>query len=103
MCLFNRNVVLEYLFSISDICGAITSMETAPANMALVCVPSTSVTNSQNMLPVTAEASLNTLSTTPFSDSYSEEITFFRLLKISPVPKKLKIFNSEKGNCLFYC
>jgi len=44
--LFNRNKVPLYLFSISETSETITSMETAPPNMALICVPSTSVTNS---------------------------------------------------------
>jgi hypothetical protein len=39
--------VPEYLFSVSDTSETITSMETAPPNMALVCVPSVAVTNSQ--------------------------------------------------------
>jgi hypothetical protein len=33
-------------------------MEIAPPNMALVCVPSTAVINSQNVLPLSAEHSL---------------------------------------------
>lgn len=49
---FNRNRVLEYLFTISDTSETKTSMETASPNMALVCVPSTKVTNAQNVLPI---------------------------------------------------
>ena len=43
----NRNRVPEYLFSISYTSETITSIATTPSNMVLVCVPSTSVTNSQ--------------------------------------------------------
>jgi hypothetical protein len=43
----NRNKVPEYLFSIFDTSKTITSIATTPTNMTLVCVPSTSVTNSQ--------------------------------------------------------
>jgi hypothetical protein len=46
----NRNRGLEYFFSIFYTSKAITCMETVPPNMAVVCVPSTSVTNSQNAL-----------------------------------------------------
>ena len=51
-----------------------TAMETPP-NMALVCVHSSSVTNSQNLLPVSAEILLSTLSTILSSDTSPEEIT----------------------------
>jgi hypothetical protein len=50
-------------------------METAPPNMALVRVPSTAVTNSQNVLPVSAEPSLYTLNTILRSDAFPQEIT----------------------------
>jgi hypothetical protein len=43
----NRNRVPEYLFSVFDISEDVTSVATTPPNMALVCVPSTSVTKSQ--------------------------------------------------------
>jgi len=45
----NRNRVIEYFFSISDTSKTITCMDTAPPNMAAVCVTSTSETNSQNV------------------------------------------------------
>jgi hypothetical protein len=61
---FNRNRVPEYFFSISGTSGIITSMENAPPNMTVVCISSTSVTNSKYELPVSAEPSLSTLSTT---------------------------------------
>jgi len=48
-------------------------IETAP----LVCVPSASVTNSQNVLPISAETSLSPLSTILPSDTSPEEITSF--------------------------
>jgi hypothetical protein len=63
-------------------------MKTASTNMALVCVPSTSVTSFQNMLPISAESSLNILSNVLLSDISPEEITSSRLLKISPVTEK---------------
>jgi hypothetical protein len=46
-------------------------METAP----LVCLPSASVTNSQNVLRISAETSLSSLSTIFPSDTSPEEIT----------------------------
>jgi len=56
--------------------------------MILVCVHYTSVTSFQNMLLISAEASLNTLSNILLSDISPEEITSCRLLKISPATKK---------------
>jgi hypothetical protein len=44
----NRNRVPEYLFSIFDTIETITYIATAPPNMAVVYVPSTSETNSQS-------------------------------------------------------
>ena len=43
--------------------------------MALVCVHFTSVTNPQNLLPISAEPSLNTLSAVHLSDTSGEVIT----------------------------
>ena len=77
-------------------------METASPNMALVCVPSTSVTSSQNMLPTSAEVPLNTLSTILPSDIFPEEITSPRLLKISPVPKKPENIQLRKEGLSFF-
>jgi len=51
--------VPEYLLSISDTSETVTYMETG---MSLICVPSSLVTNYQNILPVSAEPSLITLS-----------------------------------------
>jgi hypothetical protein len=79
--------VPEYFFSISDSRETVTFMETAPPGMAPICAPSTSGTNSQNVLPISAGPSLSTLNITMLSDSSSEEVTLSRLLKISPVPK----------------
>jgi len=70
----NRNRVLEYFFSIFDTSKTITCMDTAPPNMAVVCVPSTSVTNSQNVLLISTEPSLNTQSTKLPSKTSIEEI-----------------------------
>jgi hypothetical protein len=68
-----RNRVPEYFFSISDPSATMAAMETPP-NMALVCVHSSSVTNSQNVLPVSAEHPLSTLITILSSDTSPEEI-----------------------------
>ena len=43
LCPFGGNRVPSYLFSISDTSETITPMETACPNMALVCVPTTSI------------------------------------------------------------
>jgi hypothetical protein len=48
---FNRKRVPKYFFSTSGTSENKTSMETALPNMAVICIPSTSVTNSQNVLP----------------------------------------------------
>jgi hypothetical protein len=98
----NRNRVPEYFFSISDTSEAVTFMETTPPDTAHSCASSTSGTNSQNALPISAGTSLNTLNTTLPSDTSPEDITPSRSLKISPVPKILrKVSISEKK--LFYC
>ena len=68
------NRVPVYLFSISDPSATMTATETPP-NMGLVCVHSSSVPNSQNVLPESAEPSLSTLSTILSSDTSPEEIT----------------------------
>ena len=52
----------DYLFSISATSDTTTSMETASQNNAQVCVPSTAVISSQNVLPPSTEHSLSTLS-----------------------------------------
>ena len=71
----------EYLFSISDTSKIVTFVETSPPNMVPVCVPSTSVTKSQNLLPISAETSLNSPSTLLPPDTSHEKITSARLLK----------------------
>jgi hypothetical protein len=48
----NRKTALEYFFPIFDTGETVTSMQTAHPNKAAVCVTLTSVTNSQNVLPV---------------------------------------------------
>jgi len=50
-------------------------METPSPKVALVCVPSTSVTKPQNVFPISAETSLNTQSNLHHSDTYTEKIT----------------------------
>jgi len=47
--------VPEYMFSISDTSETIISMDTASPNMAIICVISISVINSQNLLPFSPE------------------------------------------------
>jgi hypothetical protein len=84
---FNCKRVPKYLFPISGISENKTSMETALPIIAMVFITSTSVTKSQNVLPISAELSLSTLSTILSSDTSPEEISSSRLLKISQVPK----------------
>jgi hypothetical protein len=96
----NGNRVREYFFSISDTSETVTFMETAPPPMAPICAPSTSGTNSQNVLPISAGPSLSTLNTTLPSDSSPEEVTPSRVLKIDPVPKIPRKYSiSEKQLC----
>ena len=68
--------------------------------MALVCVPSTSVNNSQNVLPISTKPSLNP---TLLSDTSPEEITFSRLLKKTrPVHKMPRKYSTVKTGSLFF-
>jgi hypothetical protein len=70
--------------------------------MALFCVPSTSVTKSQNLLTISGEPSLSTISTILLSDTSPEEITFSRLLKkIGPIPKIQRKYLIDKMASLF--
>lgn len=92
----------EYLFSISATCDTITSMEIAHPIMALVCVPSTAVITSQNVLPLSAEHSLHTLSIIHPSDIPIEEITASIPLKnMSPVPKTPRKYSIEEMATIF--
>jgi hypothetical protein len=59
--------VPEYVYSISDTSVTITFMETAPPDMAPICAPSTSVTNSQK------GPSLTTLNTSLPSDTFGDQ------------------------------
>jgi hypothetical protein len=92
---FNCKRVPKYLFSISGTSETKTPMETALPIMAVVCIPSTSVTNSQNVLPISTEILLSTMSTILSSETSPEEISSSRLLKSSQVQKisSKKIFN----------
>jgi len=83
--------VPKYLFSISGTSETRTSMETALPIMAVVCIPSTSVTNSQNVLPISAEISVSTMSIILSSEISPEEISSSRLLKLGQVPKRSNI------------
>jgi hypothetical protein len=65
--------------------------------MALVCVPSTSAPNPQNVLLISAKPSLSTKSTILPSESSPEEITASRLShKISLLPKIHRKYSIEK-------
>jgi hypothetical protein len=78
-------------------------METAPPNNALVCVPSTAVISSQNVLPLSTEHSLSTLSIIHPSDTPTEEITASILLKNkSPVPKTQRKCSIEEMATISY-
>lgn len=66
----------ECLLSISDVSETITSMEAAPPNMALGCVPSTSVTNPQNVLPLSAEPLVSIPNVILPPDTSRQETTF---------------------------
>lgn len=78
-------------------------METAPPNKALVCVPSTAVINSQNVLPLSAEHSLSTLSIIHPSDTPNEEITASILFEnMSPVPKTPRKYSIEETATTFF-
>ena len=90
------------MFYISDTIETVTSMQTAPPKVAPVCVTSTAVTNSQNVLLISAELSLRTLSRIFSSDISPEETTSSRLLKISPVPKIPRKYPSEKIATFFF-
>jgi hypothetical protein len=50
-------------------------MKTVSPKVAVVCVPSVAVTNSQNVLTISAETLLNTQSILHHSDTYPEKIT----------------------------
>jgi hypothetical protein len=102
ICPLSRNKVPEHFFSISDTSEIITCLGTVPPNMALVCVPSTSVTKFQNVLPISPERSLSTLSTIVSSDTSTEEITASRRFKeMSPVQKMPINYLIEKIAILF--
>jgi hypothetical protein len=71
---FNSHKASKYFFSNSDTCETMTFMETAHPNMAMLRMPSSSVTDSQNVLPISAEPSLSTLRTVILSDTSPEEV-----------------------------
>jgi len=79
--------VPEYLFSSPDTSETKTAMENAFPNMAPVCVKSTPVTTLQNVFPISAEPSLNTLNTVLHSNNSLQKIIAHRLFKVSPIPK----------------
>jgi len=93
--------VPEYLLSISDTSETLTYMETAFPDMALVHVPSTLVTKSQNVLLTSAEPSLSTLRILLLFDTSLEEIASSGLSKISPRPEILRKCSTEKITTLF--
>jgi len=72
-------------------------MKIAPPITAPICVTSPSGTNSQILLPITAEPSFSTPSITVPNDTSSKEIIASRLLKkISPVSKIPRIYSIAK-------
>jgi len=78
-------------------------METTPPNMALVCVPSTAVINPQNVLTVSAEHPLNTLSITHLSDTPTEQIAASIILSnTSPIPETPRKYSIEEMATIFY-
>jgi hypothetical protein len=78
-------------------------MERTLPNMTVGFVTTTSVTNSQNVLPSSAELSLSTESSILPFDVSPEEIASSRLFRmINPVPKIPKKYSTEKSNSLFY-
>jgi hypothetical protein len=89
---FNRNRVPAYLFSVSYTNETVTSMEITCPNKAPVFVPSTSVTNSQNVLPLLAEGSLSNVSTI-----ISPDFACRPLNKISQVPE-IHIFPTNEAS-----
>jgi hypothetical protein len=50
----NCNGVPAYFFSVPDTSETATLIETAPPDTAPICAPSSSGTNSQNVLPISA-------------------------------------------------
>jgi hypothetical protein len=86
----------EYLLSISDTRESITYMETAFPSIALVCVPSNLVTNSQNVLPMSTEPLLVTLCSVFPYDTSPGKITSSGLSKISPRTIILRKYSIEE-------
>jgi hypothetical protein len=89
---FNRNRVPKYLFSVSYTNETVTSIEILCPNKVPVFVPSTSVTNSQNVLPVLAEGSISNVSTI-----ISPDFACRPLNKISQVPE-IRIFPTKEAS-----
>ena len=56
-------------------------MEISPPNMVPVCVPSTSVTKSHNLLPILAETSLPSLSTLLLPDTSHEAASLLKQIR----------------------
>jgi hypothetical protein len=95
--------VTEYLSSISDTGENTISMERASSNMTVVCVTTAAVTNSQNVLPSSAELSVSTESSILPFDASPEEITSSRLMKmINPVPKIPRKYSTGKIATLYF-
>jgi hypothetical protein len=81
-------------------------METAPPNLALVCVPSSKVTNPQNLSPIPAEMSLIILNTLPYSDTSTDKITatggFKKDIPIESRPTKYLILKKKISSQKMY-
>ena len=93
---FNRSWVPEHLFSISYTNESVTynSMSKYVSGF----VPSTSITNSQNVLPILADGSLSNLSTIISPDPSSEEITASRTWIKSVLYHKIHIFPTKEAS-----
>jgi len=70
--------------------------------MAVVCVASTSGSNSQSVLPITAGPLLSTVGPIVPSDTSPEETTSSRRLKISSIPKYQENIQLKKITTPFF-
>jgi hypothetical protein len=92
-----------YWFSSSAGSETTASMATAPPNVALVCVPSTSITNAQNVLPIPAETSFTTPNTLRHSDISLKKLLIPDVSKgHSSTEEANKIFKFKKKKLYFF-
>jgi hypothetical protein len=97
MCPFKSKRVPEYLIFIYN--TSENAMKIAPPIKAPICVTSPSGTNSQILLPISAELSFSTLSITIPNDTSPKEIVASRPLKkinyVSKIPRIYSIAKKE--------